>query len=260
MKNNKLILLYKNYSNKKMTIAAILLVLIYIFAGRIFMLKTIVPRPWNSIIYLLIVLVISVFSVKFAKTTQVFQKRLKLKKASLIMTIITLIVFALIFLITKIIGWLEVLQLPAVDLITSILIALGAGIGEEFLLRNLAFNTCLTYFKNNRYNIFWSSVISSAIFGLLHLVNLMHQDWNATSEQIFYAFTLGLAFMLIHIVINNMKVTPVLHFLYDLTPMIASAQAGFMPWVVILSVFGPILVLSLISLWLINKRYLEINE
>lgn len=260
MKSNKLVLLDKDYSTKKMTIAAILLVLIYIFAGQIFMVKTIISRPWNSIIYFLIVLVISVFSVKFAKTKQVFQKRLKLKKASLVMTIIALVVFTLIFLITKIIGWLEVLQLPAVDLITSIFIALGAGIGEEFLLRNLAFNTCLTYFKKKRYNIFLSSITSSAIFGLLHLVNLMHQDWDATSEQIFYAFTLGLAFMLIHIVTNNMKVTPVLHFLYDLTPMIASAKAGVMPWVVVLSVFGPILVLSLISLWLINRRYLEVNE
>lgn len=260
MKNNKLVLLDKDYSTKKMTIALILLVLVYTYAGHILMVDEFVPEPWNAIIYFIIVFVVAIFCVKFSETTRVFQRRLKLKKASLVMTIITLVVFALMFLMTKITGWLEVLQLPSEDIITSLFIALGAGVGEEFLLRNLAFNTCLTYFKNSRYNIFWSSVISSAIFGLLHLINLLHQDWNTTSEQVFYAFSAGLVLMLIHIVTNNMKLTPVLHFLYDLTPFIASTQAGFLPWVIILSVFGPILVLSLISLWLINRRYLKVNE
>lgn len=260
MKNN--IELYsKKYSKFKMLLAWAILMLVYTYVGFFFSTTDVfkIPKPWNTVVGLIVVIIVAVLCVRFGKTTKVFSKRLKLKKSTWVIAIILLAFFGFIVIFGKLGNWIAVFKLSSTPMIMTFCVALCAGIGEEFLMRNLAFNTCLAFLKNSRYSIFWSSVISSAVFGLIHLVNLTHQSWNATGQQVFYAFALGLIFMLIHVLTNNMKVTPIVHFLFDLQPAIRSMSVGESSWSNILIFWGILIVLSLISLWLINRDYLRNN-
>ena len=82
--------------------------------------------------------------------------------------------------------------------IPSLLIALSAGIFEEFLVRGLFLSGFLNLFQNNSFKLLLTSLISSILFGLLHLINLIHNPVNAILQQVLYATILGLIFSILN--------------------------------------------------------------
>ena len=81
---------------------------------------------------------------------------------------------------------------------------LSAGIFEEILVRGLFFSGILNLFQNNRFKLILTSLISSAIFGLLHLVNIIHSPVQAVLQQVFYVTVIGLVFAIIRITANSL--------------------------------------------------------
>ncbi|MGM0110270.1 hypothetical protein IGI52_000566 [Enterococcus sp. DIV0187] len=140
-------------------------------------------------------------------------------------------------------------------LITSFLSAASAGIFEEFLVRVLVFSAFLKVFEKSAFSLVWASVLSSLLFGLLHFPNLTTQSLDATLQQIFYATVLGFVFSVLRIRSNGIIWAVLLHFLIDFAPTIASSSGeSAVSWGLLLIVFIPIAVVSIICLFRLNKN------
>lgn len=135
-----------------------------------------------------------------------------------------------------------------------------AGVCEELLFRGILFNIFLLIFRKGKYNIFWTAVVSSALFGLFHLINWAHQPLISTIGQIIFAFSLGLVLSYSHIWTNGLSLCVVLHFLWDFTLQMAKSDWGNpnIPRILLANI--PIIIVMLICIYAFNRRYLELNK
>ena len=94
---------------------------------------------------------------------------------------------------------IKIFKLSMHRTLAIILIALAAAICEEILFLGILFNICLVVFRKNKYNLLWTSILTSIFFGLMHLINLGHQPLVAMIGQIIFAMALGLVFSYLRI-------------------------------------------------------------
>ncbi len=71
---------------------------------------------------------------------------------------------------------------------------LSVGLFEEMLLRGVCFCLLAQAWKNRRNGLLLAAVMQGAIFGLLHLINLVHAPVLDTVSQTVYATLLGIGF------------------------------------------------------------------
>ncbi|MFD1124253.1 CPBP family intramembrane glutamic endopeptidase [Lentilactobacillus raoultii] len=133
--------------------------------------------------------------------------------------------------------------------LANTLVALSAGIFEEFTCRGLLLSTFATTFKFSKYQYTWAAIVSSGCFGLLHLFNIIAgQGLMITIQQAIYAFILGILFVTIRLTTNSLTWVIVIHFFIDWQPAIAShvmTGAGS-PWGPFLMIWLPVLIVGLI--------------
>ena len=171
----------------------------------------------------------------------------------MILSALLVVILAYIYL-SKALAWVMVFREGWMLTLICLATAVGAGFAEEFIFRNLFFNAFIGVFKKQRYALLFASLAVSAIFGLMHLVNLSHQSWAATSQQVFYAFAIGVLFCVIHIWSNSMIIPAMMHFLFDFSPVMEHATTTAIPWVGVLVIFLPILVVSFLWILFYNKK------
>jgi membrane protease YdiL (CAAX protease family) len=82
-----------------------------------------------------------------------------------------------------------------------------AGISEEFLCRGLLYNTIFSRNKNVKQTVF----ISSAIFGVIHMINIIHQPIIGTLVQVVYAFAFGVLLTAVYVRCKNIWAVVILH-------------------------------------------------
>jgi len=82
-----------------------------------------------------------------------------------------------------------------------------AGITEEFLCRGILFKVILDKYNNMVKAVF----ISSAVFGVVHLLNLFYQPVLSTVMQVVYAFSFGTLFAAIYVRCGNIWAVVLLH-------------------------------------------------
>ncbi len=92
----------------------------------------------------------------------------------------------------------------------------SASVMEEFVFRAVIFTLLLDLLRENKNRVLLSIIISSALFGLLHIVNLF------AGEHIFYvviqvgySFLTGVLFSLSFIITKKMIFPIILHFIYN---------------------------------------------
>lgn len=108
--------------------------------------------------------------------------------------------------------------------------SLEAGIYEEFTSRGLLFNIFQTATSRSRFTLLWSSLASSAIFALIHLLNFFSgQDIVATLQQCIYAFALGMALAFLRVVSNGLALPVITHFLFDFKYEVTTVSTSS-PW------------------------------
>lgn len=136
----------------------------------------------------------------------------------------------------------------------SLLVVLSAGIFEEFLVRGLFFSGILNLFQNNRFKLILTSLISSAIFGLLHLVNIIHSPVQAVLQQVFYVTVIGLVFAIIRITANSLWLPVLIHALIDFQPTITFETVDVNPWLTLIIIYLPLALFSIITLSSLDKN------
>lgn len=192
----------------------------------------------------------------FIKSEKLFNQSIKLSRSSKSWLAILILLFT-VFLVIVLNIWNNTQNVISGGLelfIPSLLIALSAGIFEEFLVRGLFFSGILNLFQNNSFKLLLTSLISSILFGLLHLINLIHNPVNAILQQVFYATILGLIFSIIRIVSNSLWLPVLIHALIDFQPTITSGTVDVNPWLTLIIIYSPLALFSIITLFSLDKN------
>lgn len=93
---------------------------------------------------------------------------------------------------------------------------LAVGWMEELFFRGLLFPIMLKKLKNTKHGIFFSVVLSSACFSLMHLLNLFTgASASGTALQIGYTFLIGCMFAVTFLRTNNVWLCVIIHALFN---------------------------------------------
>ncbi|WEV36165.1 CPBP family intramembrane glutamic endopeptidase [Lactobacillus sp. ESL0677] len=102
-----------------------------------------------------------------------------------------------------------------------------AGIREEILIRFCTLSLLLKPFDHKHWlrQILRTIIISSMLFGLLHLFNIIAgQSVTASIQQAINAFCSGIVFAAIYLYTNSILVTIIYHSIFDLAAFVTSNQ------------------------------------
>ena len=141
------------------------------------------------------------------------------KKESLIDSIllgVPMLVMSIISLATANIGGVK----SEGALVNLLFFSIMIGIAEEFLCRGWIQNEFIERFKSNYKEVFLSIVLSSFIFGFMHITNVFHgQTLFQTILQILQATSLGFLLGSIYFRTKNIWAVVFLHSFYDFSLM-----------------------------------------
>ena len=101
------------------------------------------------------------------------------------------------------------------DFIPYVLSCLSIGILEETCFRGCVLPLVAYKFEKSKKGMFWSVVVSSAIFGGAHLVNLFGGFSAGVFLQVGYSFLIGAICSVALLVSGNIYVPILIHALYD---------------------------------------------
>ena len=137
-----------------------------------------------------------------------------------------------------------------------------AGVIEELLFRGLLFNSLLSFFYHNKNRFLIAGLISSILFGCMHLINLAPQPLQSTVGQVIFAFTTGIILIYLRLLSNNIVWCMVLHFFIDFKPVILTSNTGShnISLVKVFLAVLPLMILAIICLWLFNRHYVQTNK
>ncbi|MFH5811730.1 lysostaphin resistance A-like protein [Companilactobacillus sp. FL22-1] len=109
--------------------------------------------------------------------------------------------------------------------IRAIVICLLVGLAEEYVFRGLLIALFLKLTQNRA---FLTVVVSSLIFGLIHVTNLKALPIGYVSVQVIFAAAIGILFGTIYLKTKNLTLVIVLHALRDMFPMFSNKLMGQM--------------------------------
>ena len=102
-------------------------------------------------------------------------------------------------------------------IILFLFICIGIGFVEEIIFRGLILNVINKLFVNSKHRDLWAIILSSVIFGLCHLFNLIATPNMviSTITQVLYATIIGAYFAVIYVKTHNIVAPIILHTLFD---------------------------------------------
>ena len=179
-----------------------------------------------------------------------------------------IIIYAQIHMLSQFIGTHPNYASHISNYLIAFLIAVFAGVNEEVIFRGFMLKSWINTCHKVKYPLWLSGSLTALSFGVIHLINLSHQPLGNTLTQVLAASLLGLLYIIVRIIGNNLAISICLHVLQDFTAifinflqinnMINASLAGAS--IVIAIIF---LLLSLILVGLdhrTKKNILLINE
>lgn len=119
---------------------------------------------------------------------------------------------------------------------------LSVALIEETAFRGLVFPLVLAAWKAGKYRNFWGVVVSSAVFGLIHLVNLLGGNVGAVFLQVGYSFLIGCICAVAVLRTGSIVPAVVFHAVYNfcglLIPTVGTGALWDVPTVVSTAVLG----------------------
>lgn len=105
------------------------------------------------------------------------------------------------------------------------------GFFEEVFFRGLIFSALLIYFKGKKAGDFWAIIISSAVFGLAHLFNLISgADIISVIIQVGYTFLCGTVFALLFYFTKSIYLSILCHALFDVGGLLVQSLGNGQIW------------------------------
>ena len=124
-----------------------------------------------------------------------------------------------------------VIDAQPLRIVTYAVVCLGVGLFEEMAFRGCIFSFVLQRRGRRVVDVFWSIVISSAIFGAVHIVNIfMGADPGGTVLQIGYSFLIGAMCSVILVKTHNIWFCVILHAVYNFAGGVVPNCGGGIIW------------------------------
>ncbi len=137
------------------------------------------------------------------------------------------------------------------QLVVYVLFCLSVGLYEEVVFRGLIFPLCYYALRKIKWQVFWSVALSSAIFGIIHIINLFAgAGFGATVLQVGYSFLIGAMCAISILIAKNLFVAIFLHAVYDVGGLLLSYVAFGNQWdnvtVIVTVVLGVIVAIYMV--------------
>lgn len=107
---------------------------------------------------------------------------------------------------------------------------LTVGAFEETVFRGILLPLFIRNFSPTRRGVFWAVVLSSALFGAVHLVNLLSGNVGAVVMQIGYSFLIGAMCAIALLLTHNLGVSVVLHAAFNFCGLVADELGTGQTW------------------------------
>lgn len=244
--------------NKKYHFLIIICLMVYLFY---------IPSYYSTLekiinpVILVFIFLISIFCInKLTNKGDISFINFKIKTKQKIFLIICFILFLILFILNGgIISLFATFKLSLFTLFITIMTAIFSGFMEEYFVRGYLFNIIINKVVQYKYSLVFASLITSAIFALLHFNNMFisHLSLQLVLQHVFYSFCFGILFSGIRIATNNLYITAILHTLFNVQPPVSNQQiqASTGSWLILLLMFLPLLIFSLCFLISIDKTH-----
>jgi len=256
----------KTDKNSKLRKNAEIIILIILFTysivveifGYTFTDNNILFNNYNTLIsrvlggfFVLLVLLDYKFNIFKFKSFRNFLKSLLIILPSLLISINNLPIYALINQNAQVTQPLSYMLLFGAS-------CLSIGFFEELLFRGLIFILILQRHPKTTKGIFWSVIISSAIFGLSHIFNLLAgAGFGVTILQVGYSFLMGCMWSVILLKTGNIWLCVILHSIYDFCGLLIPQMGQGVLWDIPTVIFT--VILSIIVALYVLKLLLKLN-
>lgn len=138
----------------------------------------------------------------------------------------------------------------ALNIFLYITLCLSIGVYEEVVFRGLILPLCLKITERRKKNVFWGVALSSAVFGVSHLIGLFSGAIGATFLQVGYSFLIGAMCAIALVITKNLFTAIALHFIYDVGGLMTTYIAVGNQWdivtIIITAVLGVLTLLFLL--------------
>lgn len=248
--------LINDYERKKdirrLLIAFVILNLIYLFGPFIF--KFFHSSMTKRVLYAIYIILMGGVTYHFCKTTKTVKH--KVKQGWLwILTVFFYLFWLVMPILSELSNKIATFKFSFDKTSAIWLTAISAGVIEEFLFRGLLFNICLEYFAKSKYKFIWTTIITSILFSLMHLVNAIHQSMISTIGQILFAFGYGMLFSYGRLITNGISIGVFLHIWQDASPQIITNNLGNTNIRLIFPLALTEMAFSLLCVYFYNKKY-----
>ena len=113
------------------------------------------------------------------------------------------------------------------EIILFAVMCLGVGLFEELAFRGCVFTLILRNKRSSRADVFWSIVLSSAVFGVIHLTNLFAgASFGSVFLQIGYSFLIGAMCSVVLIKTGNVFCCAIIHAVYNFAGTVIPTLGG----------------------------------
>lgn len=151
----------------------------------------------------------------------------------------------------------------AVDVILYALFCFSVGFFEEAAFRGCVFSVILDKRNTDRWSVLKASVVSSAVFGIVHIVNLFAgASIGSVILQIGYSFLIGALCSVVLVKTANIWYCVILHAVYNFSggvaPEFANGNIWTTPTVVLTVIVAIIVTVYTIALWY-NIKHEEVR-
>lgn len=106
----------------------------------------------------------------------------------------------------------------------------AVGLFEETVFRGIILPLILSKFSPTRKGVFWSVIVSSALFGAIHLVNLLSSDPLSVLAQVGYSFLVGAMCAMVMLLCRNVFACAFLHAVYNFCGTVAAEFGDGQIW------------------------------
>lgn len=160
--------------------------------------------------------------------------------------ILVYLLLVLLFLYSNLAGYQELRMKDSLQPWQDFLTALESGIGEETLCRFAILTLLVIICRHSKWKVPLVIFTSSLIFGLLHFINLIDQNWPLTVYQFCFTTISGIFFALIFLYTGRLWLVMVIHFVMDFVSSFSEISA--MNSTISLADYQSIVVLALLML------------
>ncbi len=149
------------------------------------------------------------------------------------------------------------------DLITYILYCLSIGLLEEGIFRGNILPLLMYKFKNTKTGLFFAIITSSAIFGSMHLLNLLGGFSANVFLQVGYSFLIGITCALTILFTKNLFAAVAVHTLFDIGGFMYEYFGSGTLWTtgnVILTIIVSVISAILLTVFFLKKDFSKVYE